>query len=393
MKTRLLFLNSLLFFFLTTSFYGLSQSVQDTTIYIIVDQNPTFQGSTKALLHYIYTNIKYPDSALQNNIKGKVYLKMVVEPDGTLSNIHVIKGIGYGCDNEALRLVSNMPKWEAGMIKGRKVRVYSNLSISFKPKNKPVDPIYSKVDSLPGFAVGFLGISGYIQNTLMYPVDIIQNKIIDTVNIKFVVGKDNKISHVRLLEQKDTLNAYDYEAIRVIKNLPVSEPAILNNQPVNVQLFIPVVFDYHNIDTAGAERELHVYNNKKFYYYSIKEYAVVEDMPSFPKGRDAMMEYLAHNIHYPAEAKQKFQSGTVYLQFVVGTDGTIGNVKVLKGVSESLDKEAVRVIRNMPKWIPGKQHGHPVRVKYNFPIKFTLEVENQNNTKRKSQSKKRKKYN
>ncbi len=377
MKTRLLFLNSLIFVFVATSFHGFSQTFQDTTIHVIADQSPTFNGGTKALFHYLYTNIKYPDAALQNNISGKVYVKMVVEPDGTLSHIHVIKGIGYGCDEEALRLVKNMPKWEAGMINGHKVRVYSNLSISFKPDKQPGDQIYSKVDSLPEFNVGLKGLSGYIKNSLMYPVNIVHQKIIDTVNIEFVVSKDNKISQVRLLEPKDTLNAYDYEAIRVVKSLPATKPAILNGQPVNVQLFIPIVFDYHNIDTVGAHREKYVYDNKEFYYYcfSEMEYAVVEEMPSFPGGMDAMMNYLAQNTHYPAEAKQKFQSGTVYLQFVIGTDGAVSNIKVLRGISDALDQEAVRVIKNMPKWIPGKQRGKPVKVRFNFPIKFTLSVE------------------
>ena len=101
-------------------------------------------------------------------------------------------------------------------------------------------------------------------------------------------------------------------------------------------------------------------------------YLTVEQNPSFPGGRDALMNYLASNIQYPQEAKRKLKSGRVYMQFVVETDGSISHVKVLRGVCESLDAEAMRVIKNMPKWTPGYQKGEPVRVSFNLPITFTM---------------------
>ena len=101
-------------------------------------------------------------------------------------------------------------------------------------------------------------------------------------------------------------------------------------------------------------------------------YDVVEQMPSFPGGTSGLMTYLSQNIRYPAEAQENCVQGRVVVSFVVEKDGHISDVTVLRSVDPSLDKEAVRVIRNMPRWTPGKQGGEPVRVRYNVPVSFRL---------------------
>lgn len=101
-------------------------------------------------------------------------------------------------------------------------------------------------------------------------------------------------------------------------------------------------------------------------------YDVVEQMPSFPGGISGLRTYLNQNIRYPAEAQETCAQGRVVVSFVVGKDGHISDVTVLRSVDPSLDKEAVRVIRNMPRWTPGKQGGEPVRVRYNVPVSFRL---------------------
>lgn len=101
-------------------------------------------------------------------------------------------------------------------------------------------------------------------------------------------------------------------------------------------------------------------------------YDVVEQMPSFPGGISGLRTYLNQNIRYPAEAQENCVQGRVVVSFVVGKDGHISDVTVLRSVDPSLDKEAVRVIRNMPRWTPGKQGGEPVKVRYNVPVSFRL---------------------
>ena len=103
-----------------------------------------------------------------------------------------------------------------------------------------------------------------------------------------------------------------------------------------------------------------------------KVYVVVEQMPSFPGGDSALLKYLFENIKYPMSALKAQKQGRVMVRFTVEKDGAITNVKVARSVTPSLDAEAVRAIKSMPKWSPGKQGGEFVRVKYNVPVTFKL---------------------
>ena len=104
-----------------------------------------------------------------------------------------------------------------------------------------------------------------------------------------------------------------------------------------------------------------------------KVFDVVEQMPSFPGGPSALMQFLSSNIKYPVVAEENGVQGRVVCTFVVERDGSITDVRVIKSVDPSLDKEAVRVVKSMPKWIPGKQNGSAVRVKYTVPVTFRLQ--------------------
>ena len=99
---------------------------------------------------------------------------------------------------------------------------------------------------------------------------------------------------------------------------------------------------------------------------------VVEQMPEYPGGPSALIEYLSQNVKYPEDAKQQKIEGRVLATFVVETDGSVSNVEVVKPAFPSLDAEAVRVLSAMPKWTPGMQSGKVVRVKYTVPINFSL---------------------
>ena len=104
-----------------------------------------------------------------------------------------------------------------------------------------------------------------------------------------------------------------------------------------------------------------------------KVFDVVEEMSQFPGGQAALLEYLAKNIKYPVVAEENGIQGKVIVTFVVERDGSITDVKVVKSVDPSLDKEASRVVKSMPRWQPGKQNGSAVRVKYTVPVQFRLQ--------------------
>lgn len=104
-----------------------------------------------------------------------------------------------------------------------------------------------------------------------------------------------------------------------------------------------------------------------------KIFEVVEQMPTFPGGMSALMQYLSRNIKYPAVAEEIGIQGRVICSFVVERDGSVSDIRIAKSVDPSLDKEAIRVVSAMPKWIPGRQNGQSVRVKYTLPVTFRLQ--------------------
>ena len=102
-------------------------------------------------------------------------------------------------------------------------------------------------------------------------------------------------------------------------------------------------------------------------------FMVVEQMPQFPGGQEALMKFLAQNLRYPEEARKAAIQGRVIASFVVRKDGSLTDIEVMRGVNPSLDDEAIRVIKSMPKWEPGKQRGQAVSVKYTVPVTFRLQ--------------------
>ncbi len=101
-------------------------------------------------------------------------------------------------------------------------------------------------------------------------------------------------------------------------------------------------------------------------------YKVVDKMPEYPGGNQAMSRFMAENIKYPQEAKTKGVTGVVFVAFIIEKDGSVSNVSVLRGVGAGCNEEAMRVVGKMPKWKPGENKGKPVRVEFNLPVKFKL---------------------
>jgi len=104
---------------------------EDNEVYTVVEEQPCFPGGDDARLKFIKNNIHYPDSAVKNKIQGKVFVLFIVEKDGSLSNVRVPRGIGGGCDEEAVRVIKMMPKWIPGRQRGIPVRVQCNLPFGF----------------------------------------------------------------------------------------------------------------------------------------------------------------------------------------------------------------------------------------------------------------------
>ncbi len=105
---------------------------KEEEIFTAVEQNPEFPGGTSEMYKFLGNNIKYPASAQRANVAGRVFLKFVVEKDGSIGNVEVLKGIGFGCDEEAIRVIKSMPKWNPGRQNGKNVRVFYNMPVVYK---------------------------------------------------------------------------------------------------------------------------------------------------------------------------------------------------------------------------------------------------------------------
>ena len=229
-------------------------------IFTVVEVMPEFPGGQGALLKFLATNVRYPESAVKNGIEGRVSWSFVVGKDGAISEAEVIRGVSPELNEEALRVINSMPVWSPGKQRGEAVNVKYTVPVTFR-------------------------LSG---------------------------GKKKTSSRI---------------AQRLIKE----------------------------VDTSG------------------RVFTVVQHMPEFPGGQTSLLKYLATRIKYPTIAQENGIQGRVSCSFVVDTDGSLKDIEVIRGIDPSLDREAVRVIREMPKWNPGVQNNMAVAVKYTVPVTFRLQ--------------------
>jgi TonB family protein len=231
-----------------------TDTTKQAQIFAAVEQEPTPAEGMAKFYAYLQANTKYPDSAAKKRIEGKVFVTFVVERDGSLSDVKILRGVSPDIDAEAIRVVRSAPKWKPGIQNNVAVRVQYSMAISFR---------------LPA-----------------------------------QTSKDKKMDS--------------------IMNLPADQ----------------------------------------------KIFSAVEQEPSPAGGMSAFYNYITRNTSYPKSAKDQDIQGKVFLTFTVEKDGSLSNIKVLRGLSADIDAEAIRVLQNAPKWNPGMQNGRPVRVQYNVPISF-----------------------
>ncbi len=175
-----------------------------------------------------------------------------------------------------------------------------------------------------------------------------------------------------------TVEVVEEEMVEITKQEQKPQPVEVPKQTTQIQ----VVEDDVEVDDVEINAE--VDQNEVIEEYVAPEveeeeiveaeiFTVVEEMPEFPGGMAKLAEYLGKNIKYPQLARESGIQGRVFINFVVENDGSVTNVKVMRSLGGGCDEEAIRVVKSMPKWKPGKQRGKPVRVSYNLPVNFKLQ--------------------
>lgn len=254
-----------------------------------------------------------------------------------------------------------------------------------KIKAIPDSVVFEVVEKMPDFPGGMNGLIEYLKTNVKYPAEAHKAGIQGRVIVSFVVTKDGSISDAKIIRSVDP--NLDKEALRVISAMPKWTPGTQRGQAVNVRFSVPVAFRLSNPEPPKAE-EIKNLEEVVVVGYGPKEdpaatgikanesepiFKVVETMPKFPGGLRGVMQYLAKSIKYPVLAQEHKEEGQVILKMVIGKDGSLSNISVLRSVSPSLDAEAIRVVSNMPKWEPGQQRGQAVAVEYTLPITFRLQ--------------------
>ena len=247
---------------------ALEDAPSNDSIYQIVDEMPQFPGGEAAMMKFVANNVKYPQEAKDKEIDGRVFVSFVVEKDGSVSNVKVMRGIGGGCDEEAVRVISAMPKWKPGIKDGKPVRVSYMMPLNFKltegqpakpskkadankPDMKPdKDGVYQIVEEMPRFPGDEKALMEYLKSNLQMPEkykgDDAEFRLAEyRTFIRFVVTEDGSISDVNLIKKTEGFKDLDDEALRVVKAMPKWEPGKMGGKPVKVYFHLPVVFKFN----------------------------------------------------------------------------------------------------------------------------------------------------
>lgn len=478
-------MKKIILFCLLISYSGFCQTVYQASD---VEKAAAPKGGVSILNQFINSNLQIPFRSSVNGLNKKVFVKGIVEPDGSMTDVQVIKGIDSLCDKEAVRVMSLFHAWQPGVVKGEKVRQFTVYHVTFKAEPRPnfdstrsalvdyYDGKYAVVqdqNSARYRSIIPLNEKGYLNGDIVYEeLQFKKWNKIASIPFKhesywmpvYETGVDSVLVDRYLAEDKDNRNyvpfmafqkngkllmytEYDLDSKKKlvktyylngmlkemesfgdngsmfvswytngqIRNIQENvaakpdswaEPRMINAWDPNGDRAVSDGNGHWKLTNNDGTRLLQeegsfvaglkngkwvgkkmdgtlfyeeTYDNGKLLSgYSLqdgvkKTYSTSVVQPQFKGGLNELYKFLGQNIQYPDYASRKNITGRVYMTFVVCEDGSLCDYKVLKGVQEDIDTEALRVVKKMSgRWEPGVQRGQKVRVKYNLPINFML---------------------
>lgn len=238
----------------------------ENPVFEVVEKMPEFPGGgMPAMLKFLAENIQYPENAKNNGTQGRVTVHFIVNKDGSISDIGILRGVESDLDREAIRVIGAMPKWNPGMQKGKAVRVKYTVPIVFrlpeeKPKYEPINKIdemtvvgyadkeapdnnetvFEVVEKMPSFPGGMSALMEYLSKNIKYPIEAQKEKIQGRIVVQIIVDKNGNITNPKITKSVHPL--LDAEAIRLTMNMPKWEPGTQRGKPVNVRYTFPILF-------------------------------------------------------------------------------------------------------------------------------------------------------
>jgi len=231
---------------------------------------------------------------------------------------------------------------------------HKQLSVSI-PGGADIDTVKNNADMNTHYPGGKAAWNLFFRKNFKYPEEALINGINRVVSVKFIISKKGSIKKAEVINGID--RTYNKAILAVVNMMPDWTPFLKDGVPVELpfELNIPLYQE-------GPFKDDEVLNKQ------------IEQLPQFPGGYDAMMKFLRDIIRYPNRAQESATQGTVYISFVVRYTGKLTDIKALTGVGNGLDEEALRVVKQMPDWIPGRDNGKAVSVFYSIPVKFQLNI-------------------
>jgi len=224
---------------------------------------------------------------------------------------------------------------------------------------------HTTAQKMPQYPGGEAALLKFLSDNIKYPAN---SQAQGRVVVQFVIKTDGTVGETKVVRAVSP--ELDAEAVRVVKLLKMT-PGEIDGKPVNVWYTLPIAFKQTKPSPAAAPAPVAGEPES-----GDKVFTSVEEMPQFPGGMTGLMLNLMENLKYPEAAFKNDIQGTVVVRFVINKDGSIGEASVLRGVDPDLDAEAIRVVKNLPNFIPGKMDGKPVSVWYTLPISFKLKGDN-----------------
>jgi TonB family protein len=247
-------------FILILSLFVAKGQTTDTInqVFTFVEKSAEFPGGLDKLYLYLQNNIDYPIDSYKKNIQGKVFVTFVVERDGSLTNVAILRGVSPDIDAEAIKVVRNSPKWSPGIQNGKPVRVQFSMAINFKLPQKPGNDqhlmdsvhnlppdqkIFTSVEQMPAFPGGARGFRKYLEENLKYPDKAREDNINGQVRVSFIVEKDGSLSGIRIANGLSPET--DTEALRIMNSCPKWIAGTQHGVPVRVAYSLSIPFPFN----------------------------------------------------------------------------------------------------------------------------------------------------
>ena len=329
------------------------------SVFLVVDTPPQFPGGSWEMVRFIRENKRIPmvlSTPPIDQLQGIVIVEFTVTRTGKIEDVEITRRFDLILERVAVRLVESMPKWIPGKLNGEKVNVRYTLPIKFSgiPTDREFTPLFVETPQFPG---GEEALRSFLAENSLMLVETQNDMLNGFFTCVFRVETSGRIPRIDVF--------YSHRRSDPAKENQLRE--VLQSMPD----WIPVVRNGTNISTVHS---FHVRFKEETSSLPIEDiYEITEIRAEFPGGAPELFSFINREMFRyvpPFISLVYMPQGRVAVQFVIRKDGSITDIEVVRSSDPSLNREAIRIVEAMPKWIPAKQNGEKVNSRFTLPIMF-----------------------